>query len=64
MTARRFRLGRLVLLEREAPDLAGGWEWGVRRVGGLMLDRAGSAYRDRQNVHAEAVITINGGTRQ
>jgi hypothetical protein len=26
-----------------------------------MLDRAGSPYRQSQNVHAEAAITINGG---
>src|SRR5580700_3620353 len=37
-----------------------GWG-GVRRVGGLMLDRAGSLDRQSQNVHAEAAITINVG---
>jgi hypothetical protein len=37
-----------------------GWG-GVRRVGGLMLDRAGSLDRRSQNVHAEAAITINVG---
>jgi hypothetical protein len=35
---------------------------GVRRVGGLVLDRAGSPYRKPQSVHVEAAITINGET--
>jgi hypothetical protein len=45
------------------PPISRGWGWGVRRIGGLVLDQAGSSYRKPQNVHAEAVITINGMLR-
>jgi hypothetical protein len=55
-----WRIRRQVPLEGEAPDLAAVGVGGLRRVGGLVLDRAGSSYRRPQNVHAEAVITING----